>query len=117
MHSKKLVVPLLRGNYSVINKREISYFFLDKGVVFLVDLNQQSLATSKNLSFFENILNSDNFFRINRSYLINLMFLKHIYSTSNEVQLECGEKFCISRSCLKALKSYIEVNNYQLVTI
>jgi two-component system LytT family response regulator len=79
---KKIVVPVQNG-YEIISIQNIIYIKAE-GSYSRIDINNnESLLVSKNLKYFEELLGqSDHFYRIHRSYLLNLQYAKKITRNS-----------------------------------
>lgn len=79
-----------QGRISFINLYEVIYFEADGQYTNIKFENGKTLVCSQNLGYFEKVLMNDTFFRIHRSYLINLKHVTGINSTSQKVEFENG---------------------------
>lgn len=62
-----------KGNHSMlIHTNDIAYFFTEHKVVFLVNREGTKFVVDENLSTLETMLSHNDFFRINRKYLVQI---------------------------------------------
>ena len=70
--SKRIIVKKGR-EYHIFCFEEVAYFYVEHGLSYLLDRSrQQKYITSKPLRNIEAIMNSKNFFRVNKKYLVNI---------------------------------------------
>jgi two-component system LytT family response regulator len=75
---KKIVVPVNNG-FEIINLSDIMYFKAEGSYTNIFLSDKQSLMVSKNLKYFDDILESSYcFIRIHRSYMANIQYAKKI---------------------------------------
>ncbi len=94
---KKIILPVLNG-YEFIELSHILYLKAEGSYTILFLQNNQQITASKNLRYFEDLLeNVDHFVRIHRSYIANLHAAKRIVRNdggylilANETQLPIG---------------------------
>ncbi len=100
---KKIALPIQSG-FSFVKLADIVYCEAGRSYTFFYLIKGQKLVVSKPLKWFEKTLDSLNFFRVNRSFLINLDYLQ-TYSRSHggEVTLETGFSVFVSESKRNAL--------------
>ncbi len=72
---QKLILPL-RDGYSFVQLEEILYCEAQSNYTLFHLQNQESALVSKTLKFYADMLSALHFFRISRSYLINLNHVK-----------------------------------------
>ena len=72
---KKLALPTIEG-YSFIDLDEILYCEASNNYTIVYLTNRKKIVVSKTLREYEDLLSDFNFFRVNRSHLINLKFIK-----------------------------------------
>ncbi|MFT5823170.1 MAG: two-component system LytT family response regulator [Crocinitomix sp.] len=101
----KLIIPSTKG-FKSLKLAEIEMMESQAGNYCTVFVNggKQELL-SKAMSYFEGILPVALFFRINRSHLVNMGFVKSYISRTGEVELQSGKKLIVStrkRSTFKA---------------
>lgn len=94
--NKKIVLPTGNG-FSVFDPQEVMYCEASRNYSYFYLKNKEKVIVSKPLKVFEDTLTDFNFFRINRSFMINIGFLKS-YSRSHqgEVTLTNGMIFSLS---------------------
>ena len=101
--TKRLAVPVQSG-YSFIKVDEIIYCEANRSYTTFYLKANKKLVASKPLKWFETTLSGAGFFRINRSFLINLNYLKtYSRSSGGEVVMESGNCFSVSESKREAL--------------
>ncbi|MBI5541597.1 MAG: response regulator transcription factor [Bacteroidia bacterium] len=95
---KKIAVPTTNGiEYLAID--EIMYFTADRSYCKIVLTNNRSILVSKGLSEIEDLLPTENFFRIHKSNTVNLAFVKkHLKTDGGIVELTDGTKLYIART-------------------
>ena len=92
----KIVLPDYEG-YSMINISDIIYCQADGSYTHIYLLNGKKLTTSKLLKSIEELLPNETFFRIHKSYLVNLNLIKrYIKIDGNQVVLENNIKLDVS---------------------
>jgi two-component system LytT family response regulator len=104
----KVTIPTLNG-YEFIDFKEIVYFESDGNYTTLRLLNGKQVVATRSLASFEEILEPYRFFRVHKSYLINLAFIrKYIKGDGGTVVMEDGTEIDVSRrrkeeflACLK----------------
>lgn len=121
-HVEKLDKQNLQEQKLMINTNDGTIFIKVKDIiklesesnytVFYLENNKKVIA-SKTLSVFEEILESLNFMRIHRSYVVNLTKILNIENNSNSyyTQLSDGSKVEISRRKKKDFFEKITVNH------
>ncbi|MDE3236298.1 MAG: response regulator transcription factor [Bacteroidota bacterium] len=85
---KKIALPVQSG-FEIVPVEDI-YFIKAEGSYSKVEIkNVGSLTISKNLKYFEDTLQQFScFFRVHRSYLVNIHFAKRIYKSDGIIILE-----------------------------
>jgi len=95
---KKIAIPTSNGS-EFISIDEILYLTAERSYCKLFLTNNKSIMVSKSLNEIEELLPSDNFFRIHKSHTVNLAFVKkHIKTDGGIVELSDGTKLYISRT-------------------
>ncbi|PLX04557.1 MAG: hypothetical protein C0594_09020 [Marinilabiliales bacterium] len=96
--SKKIVIPNKNGIlYLKIN--DIIYFEADRSYTYIHTTNgKKHTVTNKSLSEYEQMLESCNFFRPHRSYLINLNLVEKFHRNGNlTIHLKNGIEIPVAR--------------------
>lgn len=102
---KKIALPQL-GGINFIELDEIVSLQADSNYTIIHQANMQKLVISKTLKEFEDLLDSRQFARIHKSYIVNLRYIKE-YSTTDGgiVKMTDGNQWSISR---RQLEGFIE---------
>lgn len=100
---KKIALPNQKG-FSFVKINDIIYCEASRSYAFFHLKSGEKLMVSKPLKWFEETLDKLTFFRVNRSFLINLKYVQS-YSRSHggEVTLETGAQFAVSENKREAL--------------
>jgi len=77
-----------RSGYILINPPDVVYCKADGNYTHLQLANGNREITTQNLGSIEELLNSGTFFRVSRSYLVNLKFLVRVDRKSSQCLLE-----------------------------
>jgi two-component system LytT family response regulator len=95
---RKIAVPSSDGS-EFIAVDDIMYIEADRSYCNIVLTNDNKMLVSKNLSNIEELLPRDMFYRIHKSFLINLNFMKKYYRTDGGyVEMQDGKKMSIARN-------------------
>lgn len=93
----KITLAIADG-YEFVRVDDILYLKADGSYTQFTLKQGETIVTSKNLKFFEGLLDEYGFFRIHNSTLINTKFIKRIIkSAGGSVVMENGEEFSISK--------------------
>jgi two-component system LytT family response regulator len=94
---KKIAIPVSDG-LVLVKVNEISHFVADGSYSKVHLMDGTNMLVSKKLKYFEDLLeNQSNFYRIHRSYLVNLDFIKKYNRHESEVSLENNIQIKVSR--------------------
>ena len=105
---KKYVVISNLDKISFIKNEEIYYCKSSGRYTEFFLTNKRKLLASKSLGEYENLLNSDFFFRIHKSYIVNLSMVLNINKKAgNYCELKDGSFIPISRRRMDSLIKYI----------
>lgn len=95
---KKVAVPTSSG-IEYISVDEILYLTAERSYCKIVLTNKKSIFVSKSMNEIEELMPSENFFRIHKSHTVNLSYVKrHIRTDGGVAELTDGTKLYISRS-------------------
>lgn len=95
--NNKLLLPTL-GGYHITDVAEIAYCKSDSNYTHFHFIDGKSILVSKTLKEFETILLEHNFFRIHRSFIINLNYIaKYHKGKGGEVVMKDGAILEVSR--------------------
>jgi DNA-binding LytR/AlgR family response regulator len=109
--SEKLDIPNIQGDIEIINFRDIIYVTYDKpycGFFYMEKAEKKKIFFQVSLVHVE--LNLPQvFFRCNHSTIINFRYLKTISYSSNQLSMEDGNSFSLSRRKVKDFKNRKEL--------
>ncbi|WP_074408927.1 MULTISPECIES: LytR/AlgR family response regulator transcription factor [Aquimarina] len=95
--SPQIVLSDIKGSH-IIKTKDIMYCIAEGNYTSIILHNQPQIVVSKNLKFFEEKLNSINFYRIHKSNLINLNYLKLLSNDDGgHIVMSDGKTLSISR--------------------
>ena len=100
--------------YKSIPVNEVSYFFISEGCPFLKCFSGRIYAIDYSLDRLQKMMNPDEFFRINRNYLVSLHSVDEMVSySSNRLQLrlkheEKSDDFVVSRDKVSDFKKWVD---------
>ncbi len=92
--SKKILLPVKDG-YCVENTDNILKLEADGNYTRIITLSQDKYLCSKSLAYFEEVLDSQTFFRVHKSHIVNI---DHIKKINKEGSIELKDKSIISLS-------------------
>lgn len=93
---EKLAIATLT-DIKFINLDKITYLESDNNYSTIYMENKQRLVSSKNIGYYEDLLEINNFFRINNSHLVNLKKIERfLKSKTGSVELEDGKILQVS---------------------
>lgn len=104
-----LCIPI-QGGFEYLALDEIEYFVAEGSYIRIVCLNQKPKIVSKNLKYFETVLDSTpNFVRTHRSYLVNMKCVQS-YSKSEGglLRLKSSQNIPISRERKQGVLDYLK---------
>lgn len=112
---KKIAVPVSDG-LILIKVNEISHIDADGSYSTLYLVDGSNMLVSKKLKYFEDLLsNQNNFYRIHRSHLINIEYVKKYSRHDSEISLENNQKIKVARDNKvefeELIKSYNSLSN------
>jgi two-component system LytT family response regulator len=107
--TQKIIIPFGNG-FEVLKIHEIRYFLAAGSYTRVFTGKEQSILVSKRIKFFEEGLkNYPMFFRIHRSYIINLQWVKKILKTDGgTIVMEDGIMLPISNERIREFIKAIE---------
>ncbi|MFT5167823.1 MAG: two-component system LytT family response regulator [Saprospiraceae bacterium] len=96
--NRKLVLPMMEG-FEVVKMSEILYCEAEDNFTCFYFENGQKKLICRNLKFYENALDSFGFYRVHRSHIVNLDFVKrYIKGKGGSVVLENGKEILVSNN-------------------
>lgn len=107
----KVVLPKSDG-YELEKVRNIIYCKADKNYCDVHTISNNKIVVSKSLKYVSGLLSDEMFFRIHKSYLVNLNYIKSLSrADGGQVVLENGMVLPVSVSHFKELLSKISIKN------
>ena len=94
-------------------KEEISHFYADDKTVFLVDTKNKRFTIDYSLEKLEKLLSPNDFFRINRRFIIHIAAIKRIriYS-SRKLEIQMGfsvqEPILVARNRVENFRNWLD---------
>ncbi|MDF1694873.1 MAG: LytTR family DNA-binding domain-containing protein [Saprospiraceae bacterium] len=96
--NRKLVLPLMEG-LEIVRMSDVLYCEADDNFTHFYLTDGRKLMICRNLKFYESSLDPFGFFRIHRSHIINLEYIKrYIKGKGGSVVMENGEEIIVSNS-------------------
>ena len=113
--TKERFLVRLGNHIHSIKTNEISMFFAEGRTVFLVTNQNKKYILDYKLEDLHDILNESNFFRVNRTFIININAVKDvvIYSNSRlkvELLINAEKDIIVSREKVTVFKNWFEGN-------
>jgi two-component system LytT family response regulator len=92
---------------NIIKISEIAYCFAEGKCTSIILFNEVRYLSSKNLGDYEHLLNNNLFFRVHRSYIINISYVCRINKNEGSCELLNGKIIPISNRRLEAFCEFI----------
>ncbi len=91
----------------------IAFIYLKNQMVYLVDFNDNKHLISKTLEFLENVLPSQQFYRINRQMMVSRKAIKNVATHTNQrivvhLTLPTTQNAIVPRAKIKPFLTWIE---------
>lgn len=96
-------------NLKIVQTREISCFFSENKIVYL-QTRERAYPSDFTLDELEEVLDTKNFFRVNRQFIINSGYIKNIHTSPNykvEMEFQPQEDITVSRDRVKVFKDWL----------
>lgn len=87
----------------IIKTSSILYGKAEGSYTRLVLINSKDILVSRNLLWLENTINSTNFIRLHKSYLVNMEYISHIFQARCMISLFNGNEIPYSKHKTKQL--------------
>ncbi len=96
--SRKLVLPMMEG-LEIVRMSEILYCEAEDNFTIFYFIDGRKLMICRNLKFYETALDAFGFFRIHRSHIINLEYIKrYIKGKGGSVIMENGKEIQVANT-------------------
>ena len=99
----------MHRNLKIIQIEEIACFYSENKIVY-AQTSERNYPTDFTLDELEKTLNTKQFFRTNRQFIINLNFIKNIHTSpvfKVELEHQPNEEITVSRERVKDFKEWI----------
>ncbi len=99
--------------YQIVKVKDILYFYIEENAVFLVDISGNNYSLDYTLDKVNRLLDPDNFYRINRKYIISINAIDKMISFS-QYRIKLTLKNCsdneivVSRKRFSGFKDWID---------
>ena len=99
-HFQKLALPSL-NSYEMVNLKDIVYCKAEGNYTIVQLLNNKQIIVTKLIKWFEEILPMQTFFRIHKSYIVNLNLIIKVEKNEGIIIMENGLRFDIAERVKK----------------
>jgi len=111
--TKKRFIVKLGDRFRSIKSSEIAWFICDEGVTFAFSFENARFPVNYSIEQLTSLLDPDNFFRINRKYMLNFESIDNIHSWFNsrlklDISPKPGEDIIVSRERVKDFKLWLD---------
>lgn len=97
--------------FIALNQDEIAYFFTEHKIVFVRDHQGRQMIVDKNLAELESELDQQDFFRINRKFIVHQKAIDRFKPDSGKIQIflkpEIKEEVFVSKETAPAFRKWI----------
>lgn len=102
----------IRDRYKTFQASEIACFFAEGRTVYLVNQDNRQYIIEQKLEDLESVLDQTQFYRVNRSFIININFIDNVFVFSGsrlkvELCIPIENEIIVSREKVSAFKSWI----------
>lgn len=110
---KKRFLVKLGDRYRSVKSEDIAWFVFDEGVTFACTFDQARFPVNYSIDQLSEILDRDNFFRINRKYMLNFECIENIHSWFNsrlkiDIVPKPDEDLIVSRERVRDFKLWLD---------
>lgn len=111
--AKKRFLVKLGDKYSSVKSEDIAWFMYDEGVTFAFTFENSRFPVNNSVDQLLEILDGDNFFQINRKYVLNFESIRNIHTYFNsrlklEINPKAEEDLIVSRERVKDFKAWLD---------
>jgi DNA-binding LytR/AlgR family response regulator len=108
---KSRIVARKGTEFVALNLSEAAYFFTEHKIVFVRDFSGRQMIVDKNLSELETELNKEDFFRINRKFLVHQKAIDRFKPDNGKIRVflkpEINEEVHVSKETAPEFKIWI----------
>lgn len=110
---KKRFLVKIGDKFRSVKSEDIAWFMFDEGVTFAFTFENTRFPVNYSIDQLSVVLDSDNFFQINRKYVLNFESIRNIHSYFNsrlklEVAPQPNEDLIVSRERVKDFKGWLD---------
>ena len=110
---KKRFLVKIGDRYSSVKSSEIAWFMFDEGITFAYTFEGSKFPVNYSIDQLSAVLDPDNFFQVNRKYVLNFECIRNIHSWFNsrlkvEIAPQAKEDIIVSRERVKAFKLWLD---------
>lgn len=108
---KSRIVARKGTEFVALNLSEAAYFFIEHKIVFVRDFSGRQMIVDKNLSELETELNKEDFFRINRKFLVHQKAIDRFKPDNGKIRVflkpEIKEEVHVSKETASEFRRWI----------
>ncbi len=108
---KSRIVARKGTEFVALNMVEVAYFFTEHKIVFVRDFSGRQMIVDKNLSELETALNKEDFFRINRKFLVHQKAIDRFKPHNGKIRVilkpEINEEVYVSKETAPEFRLWI----------
>lgn len=110
---KKRFLVKLGDKFSSVKSEDIAWFIYDEGITFAFTFENTRFPVNYSIDQLSELLNADNFFQINRKYVVNFESIRNIHFWFNsrlklEIVPKPEEDIIVSRERVKDFKAWLD---------
>jgi DNA-binding LytR/AlgR family response regulator len=110
---KKRFLVKIGTHLRAVNTDEVLYFYSFQKGTFLKSIDGKNYLLDQTLEVIEQLVDPDQFFRINRKYMVSLVAITDVHAYSNsrlklKVKNQEEDDFLVAREKVKAFKDWLE---------
>ncbi|MBT3382877.1 MAG: response regulator transcription factor [Prolixibacteraceae bacterium] len=111
--TKKRFLVKLGDKFSSVKSKDIAWFMYDEGVTFAFTFENTRFPVNYSVDQLSELLDADNFFQINRKYILNFESIRNIHTYFNsrlklEIVPKPEEDLVVSRERVKDFKAWLD---------
>lgn len=110
---KKRFLVKTGDRYSSVKSENIAWFIYDQGVTFAYTFENSRFPVNYSIDQLSELLDPDNFFQVNRKYILNFDCIQNIHSWFNSrlklnIEPKTEEEIIVSRERVKEFKLWLD---------